>query len=362
MPDCWNSTNGVGWSKYNADRQGIPENHPKWVKCYTEAGACMNPLISYSDSLYFLSSSNASHPFFCIDVNTGELKWKFDQPPVESLLPTMSANNDYVIVSNRLLTTKGEEVVNFSELLREENFDTDTQLLLGEKYILRVINDEDDPNRYFLYDLSTNKYSIIQLPVIWGELLAGNDLVYGYIEKADTNYLVCCSIDGEVIWEVEAQQGIFSINGNILNYSPNSICLYSQKSGELLNRVQSMENQLSTEDIYSFRKSYSFDTANILSNGDLYLFSIIENKLLSKIEGFDIHDYCVSGDLIFTRQGKWDLVAYDRYSGDELWRFNERYSWQSLIASNNKLVVYCSTGDIVCFDCGEPYISPHRPS
>lgn len=362
MSGFWNSSYGLGWSKYNGSSQGIPENKPSWVRCYCETGAGLDPIISYSDELYFLSGGEVHHPILSIDLFSGNLNWKFEQPPVHDTFSGMCASNDFILVSDRLLSAKGEEIESFFELLKQEDIQSHIPFLLGENFVLRAINRDIDPNKYFLYDLVTKKHQIIYLPVIFGELSIGSDLGYGFIQKDEVNYLACCSLKGDIVWEVEAPFGILTLNKEIVNFTPENISIFSKENGQLLKRMTSMENQFSEDDIDSFYKSHSLDTLNMLSGGDLSIFSIIEDKLLVKIEGAEIHDYCVSGDLIFTRQGRWDLVAYDRYSGQELWRCGERYAWQSLIASNNKLIIYCATGDIVCFDCGEPYISPHRPN
>jgi hypothetical protein len=361
MNNFWNSTHGLGWSKYNASSQGIPESKPSWVKCYSERGAGLNPIISYSNELYFLSGGRDSHPILSIDINSGEINWKLNQPPIDNVLPRMFVNNNYLVTPNRLLNVNGSELVSFPKLLAHESAQEDTSFFLGDKHLLRIINYDVDPYRYFLYSLDTKEHQIINLPLIFGELSLGSDLVYGFIQKDEVNHLACCSLEGDIVWEVESPFGILTLNKEIVNFTPENISIFSKENGQLLKRMTSMENQFSEDDIDSFYKSHSLDTLNMLSHGDLSIFSIIEDKLLVKIEGAEIHDYCVSGDLIFTRQGRWDLVAYDRYSGQELWRCGERYAWQSLIASNNKLIIYCATGDIVCFDCGEPYISPNRP-
>lgn len=360
MSNYWNSSYAVGWSKFNSNQQGIPFSKPKWIRCFSETGAGLDPIISYDDVLYFLSGGNQQHPVVAINLNDGEIIWTFDQPPVNDIFSGMCANSDFLVVSDKLFSVKGEKIVNFTELLDSENFQTDTPYLLGDNYILRIINHDLDPYRYLIYDLSNNTHQIKHLPVIYGEMCVGSDLVFGFTEKNSNDFLACCSINGDILWEIEAPLGVLTLHDKIVNYTSKNISVFSKEKGKLVNRLKSMENKFSEDEIDTFYKSHSFETINILSKGRLHIFSISEDRLLKTIEGYDIHDFCVSGDLIFTRQGKWDLAAYDRFSGDEVWRISERYAWQSMIASNNKLVVYCATGDIVCFDCSEPYTSPFR--
>lgn len=360
MKGYWNLTHGLGWSKYNASFQGIPDSNPKWVRRYCENGAGFDPLVSYSDHLYFLSGGSKSRPIFSIDIQSGELNWKSELPAIDNILPSLCATSQHLLVSDILLAKNGEEIENLAELLNQDNPQADTPYDFGNKYILRIINHEVDAHRYFLYNLSTKEHQVILLPVIFGTLTLGSDLVYGFIQEDDSDYLVCCSLEGGIIWKVASSLGTLIFNENILNLTTDNILLHSSKSGKLIKRINSMENKFTEDSIYSFNKSYCLDTVNMLSNGDLSIFSITEDKLINKIEGCDIHDYCVSGDLIFTCQNTWDLVAYDRYSGQEVWRYTERYAWQSMIASNNRLIVYCATGDIVCFNCGDEYVSSYN--
>jgi len=361
MNDYWNLTHGVGWSKCNPSIQGIPESNPRWVKSFSENGAGLDPLISYSESLYFLSSSNDSSLMSSIDINTGRLNWSLERPRIHDDLPSMCATDKYIIVSDWLLTADGREVGCLIDLLEQENPQENTPFDFGDKYILRIIDHEVNPYKYFLYDLEAKEYKNIILPVFFGALNFGNDLVYGFSKDGETTSLVCCTVNGDVLWEEESPVSAVMFNENVMSLTEDNISLLSSENGRLIKRISSMENNFTEDKIYSFDKSYSKNTVNVVSGGDLSIFSISENRLIKKIEGASIHDHCVAGDLIFTCQNTWDLVAYDKYSGQEVWRYTERYAWQSLIASNNKLIIYCATGDIVCFDCGEPYISPNRP-
>lgn len=365
MNTYWSSTFGVGGINYNAARQGVPNSEPSWIRNYWGKGSYMNPVVSNSDSLYFLSSAGSaskSYPLLSMGLDTGGIKWQVNLPKIHDLLPMQRVNENYIVASDSLFTVGGEIVVNFSDILSGENIEYDRPFFLGKRYVLRLPNFSENPNRYFLFDLKIRNHTFITLPVVGAKLVEGSDLVYGLKKQNDGSYLTtCCTIDGKILWETEIPLGASMVGEHFMQLSPENIGVYSKESGELLCRVHSMENQFTSDSLSSLHhKSYSKDTINIISNGDLYVFSIFEDRLLFKIDGCRIQSHCVAGDLIFTCQEQKRLVAYDRYSGDEVWRYSERYLWETVIASNNKLIAHCASGDIVCFDCGEPYISPNR--
>lgn len=365
MNKYWNCTHGLGGANSNSSKQGIPMESPRWVKNFWGKGSYTNPLISFGTSLYFISEDgydSQSSPLLDIDLITGDVNWNFSQLVISDYLPAISANKNYVVVSDKLLTAQGKEIEDLSELLTGYESLPNAPFHLGEKYIIRALDHNKYPNKYFLYDLDSLDYKIVTLPVIGGELITGEDRVYGLMIDDDMNCkLACCSIDGDVIWETNGHLGMFVVNENILLLTPESVGIYSKHNGKLLKKMSSIENKFSEEVIYSYNKSYSNDTIAFLSDDNLFVFSVIEDRLLFEIKDCEISYHCVSGDLIFTCQDKWNLVAYDRYSGEEVWGYSERYRWETLIASNNFLIAYCSTGDVVCFECHKHYISPNRP-
>lgn len=361
MNNFWQMTHGNGWSKYNDSPQGIPEEKPKWIRFYGGTGVGLHPIISYLNDIYYLSSDEEGSSLSSLDIDTGNINWSYGQSMMKNVIPRMCSNSQYVVTPYKLIDVSGEEKQCFSSIIDKERCDSDISFMLGENFITRPFDYGINSNKYLTYEIRTKKLDVVSLPVSYGEMSAGSDLVYGFIqENNDKKYLACCSLDGNIIWKIEAPLGFLTLNQELVNFSSENISVYSKKDGILIKRMSSMENKFSEEDLDSFYKSHSKDTINILSKGDLSIYSIPEDRMLAKIEGMDIHDYCVSGDIIFTRQGHWDLAAYDRYVGEEIWRYSERYAWQSLIASNNKLIVYCATGDIVCFNCGEAYVSPYK--
>lgn len=365
MNTYWNSTFGAGGTNYNAARQGVPNNEPTWMRNYWGKGSYNNSIISYRDRVYFLSTAGSgvkSYPLLSMDIETGGIIWQANLRPVRDLSPMLAANECHLVVSDTLLAVDGSIIANFSDILSEENIEYNRAFYLGDRYVLRLINFSGSPNRYFVYDLESRSYEIIFLPVVGAELVIGGDIVYGVKNYDDGRCTIaCCTIRGEIIWETDAPLGMTLFGENLMHFTPEYIGLHSKESGELLHRLHSMENLFPSNTIYSLHhKSYSLDTVNIISSGDLYVFSIFEDRLLFKIDGCRIQSHCVAGDLIFTCQDQKRLVAYDRYSGEEVWRYSERYLWETVIASNNKLIAHCASGDIICFDCGEPYISPNR--
>ena len=79
------------------------------------------------------------------------------------------------------------------------------------------------------------------------------------------------------------------------------------------------------------------------------------NKNLDREQGF-----CVVGDLIFGVVNAYDLVAWDRYTGEQVWQADGKYDGYGVKASGNKVFFNSLQGTIRCYEWDEVYKSPAK--
>jgi outer membrane protein assembly factor BamB len=72
----------------------------------------------------------------------------------------------------------------------------------------------------------------------------------------------------------------------------------------------------------------------------------------------DLMSFCIVGDLLFGIKESSILVAWDRYSAEEVWQAeNPMGAAYHVIAADNKVIYSSTTGELRCYEWSEPYIS-----
>ncbi len=70
---------------------------------------------------------------------------------------------------------------------------------------------------------------------------------------------------------------------------------------------------------------------------------------------------CISGDMVFGVKNDRP-VAWDRYTGEDLWEAASRLPCKNIQSGEGWLVYSQVGGHIACYKWKKPYISPHRPA
>lgn len=365
MKNIYSCTDGFGLSRFSSFQTGLPVSQPTWIKNYGGQGSGSSPFVSTGDDLYYgIWNQDGSRDILIVDFELGSEKSRFKVPPSDVFL-NMFAGNTYLIVNNFFYaSSRLESPVDFNELIVDgKKFHPDIPFGVGENIVARVIDPLVNPNEYFIFDINTQEFRNYLLPYIGGTLFQDSDLIFGLRNINEGVCDVgCCDSEGEVVWEVPSLGlGVMMASDNLLHITGDMATVINRGDGSLVFQSNAHKGIFDLEALSTSNKCFCDDTFTIISNGNLYFFSFTRDEMLNCIENISAAEIYAAGDLVFVKQEKWNVVAYDRYSGKELWRCSEPYTWQSLIATNNKLIAHCSTGEIISFDCGEPYISPHRP-
>ena len=363
----WNQPTGYSNTKFLGLKNGVPNPNILWTQYYETYGA-INPVTSFNDQLYFnVTSQDSIHKILCLDNKKGECLWATQDIITSSLTSDIFVSDLYLCAWHMVFDRMtGEVIFDGKEALPDMEFSNGISFTIFDSIAIRPIHTSKYPNDFLKVNLNNMSFEVFKMPILAGKAIEDNQGILGW-DRTSEPCLNMASTDGESIWRSKPLDiGLFFYlsENRILSISSEKLRILSSTSGDIIEEIDTISE-------IDFLKSDNFKYARyVVAHDNLYV--ILEQNIAcidlgdSDIKwlksGLQLQDVCGVGDLLYLIENKWDIVAYDRYSGEEIWRFNERYRWQSIIPSNNKLIVYCSTGDIVCFDCGEPYISPHRPS
>jgi len=362
MTSFWKGFHGLGLSGSIVGPAGVPKENIKWLRNYGDCGAVLDPLIGYGDNLYYIVKiENDEKVLLSINLENGNVVGQSKALQQENWEFTMFANSNKVIVGCEIYDTNSlSKIADLSDLAGENSgLDEDSIHFMGEKYTLSALSDK----RYLIFDLIENSAEIKKFDFDFGWLTTDSDRILSVEETNNTCFLNASSINGNKLWsaDVSVYGDVQVINDAIFYTSEKSLIKLNLINGEFVNDLDGVDC-VTNEFISQNSKCFSDDTFSIVKDYELYTYLVASGELLFKKIGWEILTPIAAGDLLFFIRDTWFISALDRYSGEEVWSYTERYTWQSLIYSNNHLIVYCASGEIVCFDCGEPYISPYRPN
>jgi outer membrane protein assembly factor BamB len=93
-------------------------------------------------------------------------------------------------------------------------------------------------------------------------------------------------------------------------------------------------------------------------NGMFNSYDIKTGDLVWEKEYSGLQSNCIVGDLIFGIKEESVLVAWDRYTGEEVWQAEDTMgAAYHVMAAGNKVVYSSTTGELRCYEWNKPYTS-----
>ena len=102
--------------------------------------------------------------------------------------------------------------------------------------------------------------------------------------------------------------------------------------------------------------------SNVGHIGYVLCLSAVDGSVLwGRKSNYEMRGISTKGDLVFGLEERRPR-AWDKYTGEEVWRASAGTIASTIDVSDNWLVYHQPAGDIQCFTWKKPYVSPHRPS
>lgn len=102
--------------------------------------------------------------------------------------------------------------------------------------------------------------------------------------------------------------------------------------------------------------------SNVGHIGYILCLSAVDGSVLwGRKSNYEMRGISTKGDLVFGLEERRPR-AWDKYTGEEVWRASAGTIASTIDVSDNWLVYHQPAGDIQCFTWKKPYVSPHRSS
>jgi outer membrane protein assembly factor BamB len=355
-------------SNYVNTDGGVPDIDYKWKISRAGRYGLMSDSIM-NDNAVFLSSEGMN--VSSIELSTGKLVW--DRSIEDNKVSDISLSNDgkRLCVGCYILNGEtGDIECSFYEKLGEMAIGEYSFIVPHKNGFIRDISDSTR-KYYFLDNQETERYIDCDL----SNVVAGKDgeKVYGWRDG------VLCFYDlskEEITAELSVPMSQdnrpmtsagFAIIEDVIVLQLNCDTIWCIDANK-----ETIKWKRGPEFIHKNKTPFECLPPNLLSvapdriylakqmtrNGMFNSYDMKTGDLVWEKEYSGLQSNCIVGDLIFGIKEESVLVAWDRYTGEEVWQAEDTMgAAYHVMAAGNKVVYSSTTGELRCYEWNKPYTS-----
>ncbi len=366
----WIRRYGEGRALCGPEIASIPKSKPQWL-VPVKSGVSLDGPIAYGDIIYFCDNK---YNITAVDKHCGKPIWKVKKPyeevTAQSGMPFV--DEQFVIfwpiVFNRFTGEIVQDLTKHKEFKRALR----TTAALGKagKYLYKQVDNEEYRHDYAVYNLESAECTFITVPYNVPFYWTNGDSAVVRQGKELISFEVLSQREN---WRLEFPE---NIDGTHLPgtcegayYLPIDTRLYKidLQSGQLLwtNEIADYDEELLVRNRIG-GPAVCDDMCYVFGPGTrkVYALSSDNGELLWTSKTYPhMRMSCIAGDLLFVLLYQ-EYIALDRYTGEEVWRLDDRKYDSDPIAIEGQLLVQSfGSYDLISYawDENNLYHSPAKP-
>lgn len=364
------SPKNKGGNSWLLIKSGIPAIEPTWSVSRVGRAGLMSDLCAYDDCLYVKSGFET----ISYSIANGNELWR-DKPS-----PSNKASNCYVkgkyLCSGWYIYEKdtGKIKTNFIDGLEENSLFKYGYIAAQEDHFYREIESPESN----ICALNINGQSGFLGIGLSGIVQDNDNHIYGWVD----NNICCYDMDSKKIkWNLETPTRKNGTSLTMAGFSCANNKIYIQLKVSLLWCVDALTGEIIWQHnepegtVTEVVPNYGVKQADIIAVCDdrIYLgssrqddgwiecFNEKDGESLWKKDVKDLMSLCIVGDLLFGIKEQFLIVAWDRYTGEEVWQAKDPMTAAyHVIAAGNKVIYSSTTGELRCYEWTEIYNSPAK--
>jgi outer membrane protein assembly factor BamB len=370
MSDNWSQLYGAGRTFCGPSNSAIPVDEPQW-SFSTKIGISGLFPVTFNHNIFLKDNDGF---IFVLDKKTGLIKWTsqyYQENHTDNAYSIPFLDKNFFIVWPVIFDSHEGEVI--LDLQQHSEF---SKALLSSgafgkagNFLYKQIDRSENKYNYAVYDLKSKQFSLLKLP--YGEFIIFLSEKFGlafdnsqiiYIELLTKTIIwsIDLAIDLNLFFDYHIYEKFIYINNEAnlhkIDITTGTLVWSIDLTGyheeiKLLNNVSTV----------------SICTDMCVVQTPHFLLGLSSNTGEKKWESEKLYStsgHCISGDLVFAHDSR-QLVALDRYSGQEVWRVSDmKFAEASVKAIKGMLLVEGYGGHFICsypWDENNPYRSTAKP-